>query len=150
MTPAIRIDKEGVWYYNGAEMIRKDIVLLLSQNLTRDEAGNYLVDLNEERCSVEVEDTPFVVQNVSYINGHDKDYFTIALSDESVEELALNSLCMSDTNVLYCVVKKGKFSARFSRPAYYQLAAYIGHDDANDAFFIALNGSSYNIGHGCT
>ena len=33
----IRIDKEGVWYYKGNEMFRKDIVKLFYQNLKRDE-----------------------------------------------------------------------------------------------------------------
>ncbi len=147
MTSDIRIDKEGVWHYKDAEMIRKDIVALLSQNLTRDAAGNYLVEMNEERCQVAVEDTPFVVRNVSLIQNHDKEYFSIILSDESVEELDLESLRVSDVHVLYCTVKNRKFSARFSRPAYYQMAKHIVHDNTNDAYVVAVNGRPYRIEH---
>ena len=38
----IKIDKEGVWYYNGAEMFRKDILDIFFQHLKRDEDGALL------------------------------------------------------------------------------------------------------------
>ena len=60
----IRIDKDGVWYYKGAEMFRKEIVNFFYQNLRQDESGNYLIELENDRCYLEVEDTPFVVRSV--------------------------------------------------------------------------------------
>lgn len=145
MGSGIRIDKEGVWYYNNAEMIRKDIIMLFAQNLTCDEAGNYLIKLNNERSPVEVEDTPFVVKKVSFTENTGRDFFSILLSDDSIEELDLNSLSISDANILYCRVKNNKFRARFSRPAYYQLANYITHDDNDGRYYVVINGRSYHV-----
>ncbi len=146
MSSAIRIDKDGVWYYNDVEMIRKDIVLLFSSNLTRDASGRYHIEYNKERCPVDVEDTPFVVRNASLTQDGGSTHFVIVLSDESVEELDLRSLAISEANILYCSVKNRKFSARFSRPAYYQMAEYIEYDSAGDTYFIAANGRCYPIG----
>ena len=150
MGPGIRIDKEGVWYYNGAEMIRKDIIMSFARNLICDETGKYLIELDNERCYVEVEDTPFVVRKVSFIQSPGKDYFSALLSDDSIEELDLNSLSISDANILYCTVKNNKFRARFSRPAYYQLAAYIKHDSSDDRYYVTMNGSSYHVANART
>ena len=146
MSSGIRIDKDGVWYYNDAEMIRKDIVVLFSQNLTHDESGKYLIELNEEKCYVEVEDTPFVIKKLSLTKNHEEDSLSVFLSDESIEELDLNSLRISEANILYCTVKNNRFNARFSRAAYYQLAEFIEHDPDSGMFFVALNGRSYPIG----
>ena len=60
----IRIDKEGVWYYKGAEMFRKEIVNFFYQNLKRDESCQYLIELENDRCYLDVEDTPFVIRSV--------------------------------------------------------------------------------------
>ena len=57
----IRIDKNGVWYYKGAEMFRREIVNFFYQNLRQDESGRYLIELPNDRCYLEVEDAPFVV-----------------------------------------------------------------------------------------
>lgn len=141
----IRIDKDGVWYYRGAEMIRKEIITLFSRNLRQNEAGEYLIELNDERCHVDVEDTPFVVKSVSLVNGAGKDFFSILLTDDNVEELNLDSLRISEANILYCTVKGGAFDARFSRPAHYQLADSMEHDSRNDTYFVAVNGHTYYI-----
>ena len=145
MEPSIRIDKDGVWYYKGAEMIRKEIVSLFSRNLHQNEAGKYLVELDAEQCYVDVEDTPFVVKSVSLVHGAGKDLFSILLTDGSVEELILDSLRISEDSILYCTVKDGKFDARFSRPAYYQLTASMEHDSRNDTYFVAVNGHAHYI-----
>jgi hypothetical protein len=38
-----------------------------------------------------------------------------------------------------------RFRARFSRPAYYQLAEFIREDDIGHGFYIELNGDRYSI-----
>ena len=60
----IKIDKEGIWYYKGAHMFRKDILCVFFEHLKIDECGKYLIELNEERCYLDVEDTAFVVAAV--------------------------------------------------------------------------------------
>ncbi len=138
----IRIDREGKWYHTiwGTELIHKPMRLFLFSLLERDEKGRYILRLKNQRCYLEVEDTPFVVMRV------DKNQtFTITLSDETQEGLDMNTLWVGDENVLYCKIREGKFKARFSRPAYYQLADYIEFDESQEKFYISLDNHRYFI-----
>ena len=139
----IRIDKEGLWYYEGALMFRKDILEIFFKNLKRDEKGRYLVEYKGDKCLIEVEDTPIVVEAVVR---HD-DYIEIFLSDFTSEMLDPSTLYMNEENVLYCSIRDGVFVARFLRAAYYQIAEYIEHDEKEDRYFIFLGGKKYSINH---
>jgi len=125
---AIRIDKEGIWYYGDKEISRKEVVFFFYKNLTRDQKGRYLIELENERCYVEVEDTPFSAPTLRQ---------TVCLDPDT--------LLVGRENVLYCTIKCGVFSARFSRAAYYQIADYIEYDVTRDVYFIPLNGQSFYI-----
>lgn len=144
---AIRIDKEGVWYYKGVEMTRKDIVNHFYQNLKRDQTGRCLIELENERCYLDVEDTPFVVKAAhrSVPEGNREESILLLLSDDTVEKLDPLSLWIGSDNVLYCAVKNHQFDARFSRAGYYQLAGDIEYDGQKDAYFISVNGCRYYI-----
>ncbi len=139
----IRIDKEGRWYHTiwGTELIHKPMRLFLFSLLERDEKGRYILRLKDQRCYIEVEDVPFVVMRV------DKkvDTFSIKLNDETQEELDLNTLWVGASNVLYCKIKEGKFEARFSRPAYYQLTNYVEFDELEKRFYIPLDDRKHFI-----
>ena len=50
----IRIDKEGIWYYHGAHMFRKEFLCIFFDNLKIDEYGKYLIELGYERCYLDV------------------------------------------------------------------------------------------------
>ena len=143
----IRIDKEGVWYYRGVEMTRRDIVNYFYQNLKQDQMGRYLIELDNERCHLEVEDTPFVVKAVhrslSENNGEESIY--LLLSDDTLEKLDPGTLWIGNDNVLYCIVKNHQFYARFLRAGYYQLASDIEYDAQRDLYFILMNGYRYYI-----
>jgi hypothetical protein len=143
----IRIDKEGVWYYKGAHMFRKDILCVFFEHLKMDECGKYLIEMGEERCYLNVEDTAFVVESVNKIQLPDDGHvqIDILLSDDSCEKLEMNSLHIGRDNVLYCRVKEGKFAARFSRKSYYQLAEFIEQSENGNNYFIDLNGERYII-----
>jgi hypothetical protein len=143
----IRIDKEGVWYYKGAHMFRKEILCVFFEHLKIDECGRYLIELNEERCYLDVEDTAFVVTAVYKTKRQDdgRVQIDILLSDDSCEKLEINSLHVGKDNVLYCQVKEGIFTARFSRNSYYQLAEFIEQSENGNHFFINLNGEQYFI-----
>jgi len=67
------------------------------------------------------------------------------LNDDSCEKLETNSLYTGRDNVLYCRVKEGRFTARFSRNSYYQLAEFIEQSENDADFFINLNGEKYFI-----
>ncbi len=143
----IKIDKDGIWYYQGAHMFRKDILCVFFEHLKMDDCGKYFVELNEEIYYLDVEDTAFVVTAVyktkTPINCHEQ--IDVLLSDECLEKLDLGSLFVGKDNVMYCRIKDGKFAARFTRNSYYQMAQFIEMDDTADRFYIALNNERYFI-----
>lgn len=143
----IRIDKDGLWYYKGAHMFRKDILSIFYEHLRIDDSGRYLIKLGPECCYLAVEDTVFVVLAVFKTKNADnrRDQIEILLNDDTCEILDMNSLRSGKENVLYCRVKIGKFTARFSRKAYYLLAEFIESSEDGSRFFIPLNGQKYFI-----
>jgi hypothetical protein len=85
--------------------------------------------MDGEQCSLEVEDTPFVVREagLSALPGR-KPAFFVKLNDETEEELKVDTLKVGKDDVLYCRVKEGQHEARFLRASYYQLAEFLQHD----------------------
>ena len=145
----IKIDNEGVWYYRGAHMFRKDILCIFFENLNVDGEGKYFIKLNEEICYLDVEDTAFVITAVSKTKDPAGclEQIEVLLNDDSKEKLNLSTLAVGRDNVMYCRIKDGKFAARFTRKSYYQLAEFIEQDDADDGFYVLLNGNKYIINH---
>lgn len=143
----IRIDKEGVWYFKGAEMTRKDIVQLFYQHLSRDESGRYMIIMPEDQCYLDVDDVPFVIACVDRImsaNG-DAESYQLRLNDDTLETLDPQTLRIGSGNVLYCSVKGGQFEARFSRAGYYQMADFIEYDYKEDTYFITQRDSRFEL-----
>ncbi len=143
----IRIDKEGIWYFRGAHMFRKEFLCIFFENLKIDADGKYLIELGEEQCYLDVEDTAFVVISVfkTRNQGEGCDHFHILLTDDSIEKLDLNTLQIGCNNVPYCMVKNSKFKARFSRKSYYQLAEHIEQSADGKEFFVTLNDEKFYI-----
>ncbi len=141
---SIFIDKEGRWFYQGLEMVRRDIVLLFYRHLHLDGQGQYLIRLDGEERYLEVEDTAFVVSRIDLEpHGEGGASFRIWLNDDSQEALNLDTLFVGKGNVLYCRVKEGRFPARFRRQAYYQLAEHV--QEENGKYLVSLNGRSHLI-----
>ena len=143
----IKIDKDCLWYYKGNHMFRKDILCIFFQHLKIDECGKYLIELGSERCYLNVEDTAFVVVSVhkTKMTDNGQVQIEIILNDDCCEILEMNSLYSGKDNILYCSVKEGRFTARFSRKSYYQLAEFIEQTENGASFFINLNGEKYFI-----
>jgi uncharacterized protein len=144
----IRIDKQGIWYFHDEEMKRQDIVRYLYQYLKRDSAGRYLIETENDRCYVMVEDVPYIIKRIESCLSEKggQPYIEISLSDGSKEELNFDiPFWTGEDNVLYCRVKKGEHAGRFSRPAYYQLCEYIEHDSESDTYVVAFSNSSHPL-----
>ncbi len=141
----IRIDKEGKWFYMGIEMIKKEIINDLYRYLDRLEDGRYILNMNGQRCIIEVEDCPFVVVGVNIIEKRDKSpsAYILKLNDDGTEELIPETLFIGKENVPYCMVKRGRFQARFSRPAYYQISSKI--EERGGIFYLPLKDKRYMI-----
>lgn len=128
-------------------MFRKEILCVFFENLKIDECGQYFIEMGDECCSLDVEDTVFVVTAVyrKRTEENSEDHIDILLTDDSLEKLDLGTLYVGKDNVLYCAVKTRKFPARFSRNSYYQLAEFIEQEEKDNCFFINLNDEKYLI-----
>lgn len=145
----IQIDKDGIWYYRGAHMFRKDILCVFFEHLKMDDCGRYLIELDDEIYYLDVEDTAFVVTAVYKTNAQDngQEQIELLLSDDCREVLDPDSLSIGRDNVLYCRIKGGQFVARFVRKSYYQLTEFIEENDTENGFHIVLNNQKYLIKH---
>ena len=143
----IIVDKDGVWYYKGAEMFRKDIVNLFYENLKRDASGRYIIEMKNDRCYIEVEDTPYVVRSVYKVNSQENnnESINLLLNNSDLEELDPTTLWIGKDNVMYCCVKNNTFDARFSRAGYYQIAGLIGYNEEKDLYYLYLDNRYYYI-----
>lgn len=142
----ISIDKDGTWYYRGAEMFRKDIVNYLSRHLCLDDNGKYLVSLQNDSAYIEVEDTPLVVRSIDWASNQTTGgaQIRITLSDESCEELDPSTLRIGDHNIPYCRVRGNTLDARFNRSSYYQLAQLIRFEEGQ-GYYLPVNGNRYYL-----
>ncbi len=137
----LRIDTEGLWFHEGVEIVRDDIRNYFSQHLVRDEDGAYFVHAGADWCPVVVEDTPFVVLRVTRDSGGK---LSMLLSDGVKEPLAAETIEFRESNVPYCRARDG-LEARFSRPAYYQLAEFIEYSEETDKFQITVDGRTITL-----
>ena len=146
-SPEIRIDRNGVWYFQNMEMTRKEIVQYFYQHLRRNSQGHYHIEIGSEHCRVQVDDVPYVIQSVSpgFAGIDGRTCMVISLSDGSCEELNPETILIGGNNIPYCRVKKSQHEARFSRQAYYQLAVNIEHDPHQDRYFMTMGDRSYPL-----
>ncbi len=56
----IRIDRDGIWYYHGSPIRRKELLCLFASSLQRDAEGRYWLITPHEMGPIEVEDAPFI------------------------------------------------------------------------------------------
>ncbi len=121
-----RIDRDGVWRHEGAEVTHPGVIQNLYANL-RVEEGAHFLQVGPARIPVAVDDAPFVVTRleIGADPGGSGEDFRIYLSDGSVENLAPGSLWVGPRSVPYCRVKAGRFTARLSVAAWLQLAPRV-------------------------
>jgi uncharacterized protein len=137
----ISFRRDGNWYTDEERIDNPRIALLFSRSIRRNPDGSYFLQVGDERASITVEDTPYVVKSV---DGGAARGFTLILNDDEREPLDASSLEVGPDNVLYCKVKQGAFTARFLRPAYYHLSECLGLDDKGE-FFFSVGGKRYPV-----
>jgi uncharacterized protein len=144
----ITVDVEGNWYYMGNMMTREDILELFLGHLEETPGGQFRIALQGRVCPIGVSDTPFVISRVDRqrLTDPHQEAILVHLKHQSVAEvLDPSTLYVGRENVLYCAVRAGSFRARFSRPAYYQIAEWIAQDDDSESFYLELNGTRHPI-----
>jgi len=136
--PRLRIDRDGAWYHDDAEVTHAGILANLRENLQVDEQGHYL-QIGPARVPVEVEDTPFVVERVEA----EGEGLAATLNDLSREPLALDSLRVDDRGIPRARVKAGRFAARLNRAATYQMLQLVQAGEGEPA--LVLGGRRYRV-----
>ncbi|RJP20703.1 MAG: DUF1285 domain-containing protein [Candidatus Abyssobacteria bacterium SURF_5] len=132
----LRIDSEGRWFHGGVEIVRQDILQLFSRNLRRSKGGAYYVRLGRDEAPVVVDDVPFVVVR---LEEDASGKLGLLLSDGVKERLKIKTLTFSRDNIPFCSVR-GNLEAKFSRQAYYQLAAHIEYDEQSETYYVRSGG----------
>jgi len=142
------VDKEGAWFHKGAPIIHRELLVLFYQCIRLDEEGHYIIRFKDQICRLDVEDTPFVILRTDFVpprHDGEAERFVLHLIDQSKEDLVPESLSIAPDHVLYCKVKGGKFTARFSRPSYYQIAKYIQEESETGRYFLCVNKKKHYI-----
>jgi uncharacterized protein len=142
-TPYLKliVDKEGRWFQNGVEIIHPRVQKQFLEALEKKPEGGYRIRIGREVCSVEVEDTPFIVSRILEID----ERVRLELNDGSSEILDPETLWINRENVPYILVKNGEFPARLSRPAFYELARTLDFDENRKIFVLSLRGKSWPV-----
>jgi hypothetical protein len=142
------MDKDGVLYFNGTPIDDPWTLGFFHRNLRVDEDGRFVAICDGEYCYLSVEDAPYVVTDVVAVAG-DKgaiERFDLIFGGGSYRErLDPSTLMVGEGNVLYCRVRRGRFVARFSRRAYYELAKYVEFDNEPKRFFLRVGDGKYFI-----
>ena len=138
----ISFRRDGNWYSDDERIDNPRIALLFSQSIKRNPDGSYYLQVAEERASITVEDTPYVVKA---LEDDELGGFTLVLNDETREPLDPAALEIGARNVLYARVKDGAERARFIRSAYYHLSDRFEADDAGH-YYVNLRGHRHPLG----
>lgn len=122
-----RIDYDGVWFHDGAEIKRHALArLFAAKGLRIDADGAYWLSSPEEKYPVEVADVPFIITDYDITGAGPSqavDLITnmgerVALGPDRILELRPEPL--GRVIVPYVAVRHGLY-ARLSRPVFYNL-----------------------------
>ena len=138
----ISFRRDGNWYSDEERIDNPRIALLFSRSLHRNPDGSYYLQVAEERATITVEDTPYVVKA---LEDDELGGFVMILNDDTRELLDPAALAVGAGNVLYARVKGGDARARFLRSAYYHLSDHFESDDAG-RYYLSLKGHRYPLG----
>ena len=107
----ISFRRDGNWYSDDERIDNPRIALLFSQSIKRNPDGSYYLQVAEERASITVEDTPYVVKA---LEDDELGGFVMVLNDDTREPLDPAALEVGAGNVLYARVKGGRSSRALS------------------------------------
>ena len=127
----IQVDENGKLFHDGAPMIHPGILELIYESVYFED-GVYLLKVGKQSCQLEVADTFHVVTRAEFTGSG----VVLTISDGSSEPLEPDSLWIGNGEVLYCMIKGGKFPARFLRQAYYQITERLVEHDGGFALDI--------------
>lgn len=149
----IRIDRDGVWYYAGSPIARRELVCLFASVLVRDAAGTFWLVTPAEICPVQVDDAPFLAVEI-FAAGHGEDQILSFRTnvDEIVSVDGAHPLMVTYDPVTgepspYVRLRDG-IDARLSRAVYYDLIdrGVARRTNGRVAFGVWSNGHFFDLG----
>jgi uncharacterized protein len=139
--PRLRIDSDGEWLHEGEEVGHGGILASLREGLQVDADGHFL-QVGPVRVPVEVDDAPFAVVRFE----PEGEGFALVMNDGSRETLDPETLRLRQGDVPYCRVKGGRFEARFSRAAAWQLLQRVEVHPEGGPPTLAVGARCYALG----
>ena len=123
--PKLAIDRDGAWQAEDGEITHPGLLASLRKGLQVDAEGHFL-QIGPARVPVQVEDAPYTVLRVELEGGDG----TVVLNDLSREPLRPETLAFGPGEIPYCRVRDGRFDARFTQAAAWQLLQHVEADEA--------------------
>ncbi|MGF1641456.1 MAG: DUF1285 domain-containing protein [Rhodospirillales bacterium] len=137
----LRIDRDGVWYYHGSPILRKELVCLFASVLTRDDDGRYWLVTPTEVGPVRVDDAPFLAVELFEAGSGRDQVLTLRTNVDQLVTVddahSLHVLTDPDTDEPSPYVRlDGGMEARIARAVYYDLVARgVEEEIAGELFF---------------
>ncbi len=132
----IELDAEGGFWHKGEPFQNEKLMALFHRSIHRTPGGTYLISIPPYSYPIVVAEAPRQVRHVRLVG----DAVMLLLSDGTEQQLAEESLCYVPGRGLYCLVDAPdgqRWSARFLRPAYYELLAHL-EEEQDDRFVLVL------------
>ncbi len=122
----IRIDSEGMWFYHGSPIGRKNLIKLFASVLSVDGEGKYWLITPAEKGEIIVEDVPFMAVEMT-AQGTNEDItltFRTNIDDEIIADhlhpIRVEIDPITEEPSPYIMVRDG-LEARLTRAVYYQM-----------------------------
>ena len=136
----IRIDREGRFVHEGAEVRHEGLRRALFRWLDAEADGRVVLRLDARRFAyVDVDDTPLVVRAARLEGADEAERVLLALSDGTEEALDPGTLTIDDAGVLRARVRGGKLEARLGTAAVAALAERLS-EESPGRWVLALGG----------
>ncbi|MBE7211865.1 MAG: DUF1285 domain-containing protein [Gluconacetobacter diazotrophicus] len=135
------IRRDGTWLYKGTPILRKPMICLFASALRRGADGRYRIETPAERGFIDVEDAPFIVEELHWSGTGQAQALSFRLNTDEMVcagpehplEVAWRGACRvafaegASAAIPYLAVRAGDgalpVQARVSRPVYYELMA---------------------------
>ncbi len=146
---AMRIARDGSWYYQGSPINRLPLVKLFASALRQENDGEYWLVTPAERGRVEVEDVPFtaVALRAEGSGQGQRLIFRSNLDDEVTagddHPLRLTKASESGEAIPYILIRD-RLEARVLRPVFYQLVE-LGEENG-EQFGVWSSGRFFPLG----
>jgi len=121
----IRRTEEGVWFHDGEPVEHPGVKKAFDTWVDRAEDGRYILKNEVNWAYVEIEGAPVFVVGAR-AHGEQID---LQLSDRRAEVLDFDSLRQDREGFLFCTVRDGKLTAKFTRDALFDLEALWVEDE---------------------